>query len=67
MGDSAYDQFLEHGAYYSVSKSSSGLPFHLLGLNTNVYYENNDLLDGGEEDPLGQFQWLEDKLYEYSK
>ena len=45
-----------------MNKTESQLPFHLIGLNTNVYYQNNNLTAADELDPLGQFAWLKDVL-----
>jgi hypothetical protein len=30
------------------------LPFHLIGLNTNIYYKSNGLVGPEGTDPLGQ-------------
>ena len=50
------------GGYYYVDKGITGLPFHLIGLNTNIYYRSNGLVPEEETDPLGQFVWLTDLL-----
>jgi hypothetical protein len=50
------------GGYYVVNKTESKLPFHLIGLNTNIYYKSNNLVKPDEYDPLGQFKWLKDVL-----
>jgi sphingomyelin phosphodiesterase acid-like 3 len=50
------------GGYYVVNKTESKLPFHLIGLNTNIYYKSNYLVKPDEYDPLGQFKWLKDVL-----
>ena len=50
------------GGFYSVSGAATGLPFTLLGLNTNVFYKSNDLVDEDDDDPLGQLSWLESQL-----
>ena len=43
-----------------MGRSSSGLPFELVCLNTNLYFKSNDEVDEDEDDdPLGQFAWLE--------
>jgi len=47
------------GGYFSMKAPSSDL--QMLVLNTNLYYESNNLTKN-EEDPAGQFKWLEDKL-----
>ena len=33
-----------------------------MGLNTNVFYKSNDLVDEEDDDPLGQLSWLESQL-----
>ena len=52
------------GGYYIVNKAESNLPFHLIGLNTNIYYRSNGLVAPDDFDPLGQFEWLKDILTE---
>jgi hypothetical protein len=52
------------GGYYVVNKTESKLPFHLIGLNTNIYYRSNGLVAPDDFDPLGQFEWLKDILTE---
>ena len=52
------------GGYYFVNKTISRLPFHLIGLNTNIYYRSNGLVGEDEKDPLQQFSWLTNLLAE---
>ena len=47
------------GAYFSTNAPNSNL--QIVVLNTNLYYDSNDLTKD-VEDPAGQFVWLEDKL-----
>ena len=53
------------GGYYAIDKASVQLPFHLIGLNTNIYYKSNDLVGPDEKDPLGQLAWLKEHLTLY--
>ena len=57
-----FETFL--GGYYFVNKTTSRLPFHLIGLNTNIYYRSNGLVGEDEKDPLQQFSWLTNLLEE---
>ncbi|KAM6239682.1 acid sphingomyelinase-like phosphodiesterase 3b [Porphyrio hochstetteri] len=49
------------GAFYTETLPSPSLRGRVVVLNTNLYYDQNDLT-AGEEDPGGQFQWLEETL-----
>jgi hypothetical protein len=53
------------GGYYFISRSETNLPFHLVGLNTNIYYKSNHLVEDTESDPLDQFHWLKTKLTDF--
>ena len=57
--------FSSAGGYYHIPKSATGLPFHLLGLNTNIYYKSNQLVEANETDPLDQFHWMKTKLTDF--
>ncbi len=48
-----------------MSSAVTGFPFHLVCLNTNVYYKSNEEVDDDEDDPLEQFAWMEDLLDGY--
>ena len=37
-------------------------PFLMVGLNSNIWYQSNKVNFTNPEDPLGQFQWLEETL-----
>ena len=43
------------------SRLSEDPPVTLISLNTNLWYNNNKVIDGSG-DPSGQFAWLEDQL-----
>ena len=34
----------------------------MVGLNSNIWYQSNKVNFTNPEDPLGQFQWLEETL-----
>nr|XP_025958290.1 acid sphingomyelinase-like phosphodiesterase 3b isoform X1 [Dromaius novaehollandiae] len=54
------------GAFYSEKLPSPNTRGRMIVLNTNLYYDqNNETAD--EEDPGGQFQWLEETLTNASK
>ncbi|ESP00462.1 hypothetical protein LOTGIDRAFT_112062, partial [Lottia gigantea] len=57
LGSNQQTQF-ENGGYYSVL-IQSGLK--LLGLNTNLYYDQNKLV-ADIQDPAGQLEWMEQQL-----
>ncbi|XP_039596302.1 acid sphingomyelinase-like phosphodiesterase 3b [Polypterus senegalus] len=48
------------GAYYKMTLSGQN-KFHILVLNTNLYYEKN-MENENLEDPGNQFKWLENEL-----
>ncbi|KAH3848892.1 acid sphingomyelinase-like phosphodiesterase 3a isoform X2 [Dreissena polymorpha] len=48
----------QHGGYYSSQISKK---FRLIGLNTNLYYDQ-DKLTRDLDDPANQFAWLKDEL-----
>ncbi|OXB61865.1 hypothetical protein ASZ78_004571 [Callipepla squamata] len=54
------------GAFYSEKLPSSDTRGRVIVLNTNLYYDQNEQT-AGEEDPGGQFQWLEETLTNASK
>ncbi|NXW63043.1 ASM3B phosphodiesterase, partial [Eurystomus gularis] len=54
------------GAFYSEKLPSPGTRGRMVVLNTNLYYDRNDET-AGEEDPGGQFQWLEETLANASR
>ncbi|NXT23684.1 ASM3B phosphodiesterase, partial [Syrrhaptes paradoxus] len=54
------------GAFYSEKLPSPGTRGRMVVLNTNLYYDQNrETAD--EEDPGGQFQWLEETLTNASR
>ncbi|NXJ92853.1 ASM3B phosphodiesterase, partial [Corythaixoides concolor] len=54
------------GAFYSEKLPSPSTRGRMVVLNTNLYYDqNNETAD--EEDPGGQFQWLEETLTNASR
>uniref|UniRef100_A0A8D0FY24 Sphingomyelin phosphodiesterase acid like 3B n=1 Tax=Strix occidentalis caurina TaxID=311401 RepID=A0A8D0FY24_STROC len=54
------------GAFYSEKLPSPVTRGRMVVLNTNLYYDQNDET-AGEEDPGGQFQWLEETLTNASR
>ncbi|NWI57627.1 ASM3B phosphodiesterase, partial [Calyptomena viridis] len=54
------------GAFYSEKLPGSGTRGRMVVLNTNLYYDQNNET-AGEEDPGGQFQWLEETLTNASR
>ncbi|KFP23455.1 Acid sphingomyelinase-like phosphodiesterase 3b, partial [Colius striatus] len=54
------------GAFYSEKLPSPSTRGRIVVLNTNLYYDQNDETVG-EEDPGGQFQWLEETLTNASR
>ncbi|NXG55566.1 ASM3B phosphodiesterase, partial [Hemiprocne comata] len=54
------------GAFYSEKLPSTNTRGRMIVLNTNLYYDQNDET-AGEEDPGGQFQWLEETLTNASR
>ncbi|NWQ67717.1 ASM3B phosphodiesterase, partial [Neopipo cinnamomea] len=54
------------GAFYSEKLPSPGTRGRIVVLNTNLYYDQNDET-AAEEDPGGQFQWLEETLTNASR
>ncbi|XP_014804684.1 PREDICTED: acid sphingomyelinase-like phosphodiesterase 3b isoform X2 [Calidris pugnax] len=54
------------GAFYSEKLPSPRTKGRMVVLNTNLYYDQNDET-AGEEDPGGQFQWLEETLTNASR
>ncbi|XP_030820507.1 acid sphingomyelinase-like phosphodiesterase 3b isoform X2 [Camarhynchus parvulus] len=54
------------GAFYSEKLPGPGMRGRMVVLNTNLYYDQNDET-AGEEDPGGQFQWLEETLTNASR
>ncbi|KAM6371216.1 acid sphingomyelinase-like phosphodiesterase 3b isoform 2-T2 [Pluvialis apricaria] len=54
------------GAFYSEKLPSPSTRGRMVVLNTNLYYDRNDET-AGEEDPGGQFQWLEETLTNASR
>ncbi|NXW76031.1 ASM3B phosphodiesterase, partial [Hirundo rustica] len=54
------------GAFYSEKLPGPGSRGRMVVLNTNLYYDQNDET-AGEEDPGGQFQWLEETLTKASR
>ncbi|XP_027549839.1 acid sphingomyelinase-like phosphodiesterase 3b isoform X2 [Neopelma chrysocephalum] len=54
------------GAFYSEKLPSPGTRGRMVVLNTNLYYDQNDET-AAEEDPGGQFQWLEETLTNASR
>ncbi|NXG73519.1 ASM3B phosphodiesterase, partial [Baryphthengus martii] len=54
------------GAFYSEKLPIPRTRGQMVVLNTNLYYDQNDET-AGEEDPGGQFQWLEEILTNASK
>ncbi|KAJ6663536.1 hypothetical protein lerEdw1_009615 [Lerista edwardsae] len=54
------------GAFYSQQMPGPGPERRVIVLNTNLYYENDELTVS-LEDPAGQFQWLEDTLTSAAK
>jgi hypothetical protein len=49
-----------------MNKTETGLPFHVLALNTNIYYKSDDLVDPTDPDPLQQFAWAKGLLDDIS-
>ncbi|NXG13591.1 ASM3B phosphodiesterase, partial [Grallaria varia] len=54
------------GAFYSEKLPGLASRGRMVVLNTNLYYDQNDET-AGEEDPGGQFQWLEETLTNASR
>ncbi|NXY07024.1 ASM3B phosphodiesterase, partial [Pteruthius melanotis] len=54
------------GGFYSEKLPSPVTRGRMVVLNTNLYYDQNDAT-AGEEDPGGQFQWLEETLTNASR
>ncbi|NWI88116.1 ASM3B phosphodiesterase, partial [Pitta sordida] len=54
------------GAFYSEKLPGPGTRGRMVVLNTNLYYDQNDET-AGQEDPGGQFQWLEETLTNASR
>ncbi|NXK40978.1 ASM3B phosphodiesterase, partial [Piprites chloris] len=54
------------GAFYSEKLPNPGTRGRMVVLNTNLYYDQNDET-AAEEDPGGQFQWLEETLTNASR
>ncbi|XP_025900429.1 acid sphingomyelinase-like phosphodiesterase 3b [Nothoprocta perdicaria] len=54
------------GAFYSEKLPSPSTRGRMVVLNTNLYYDQNNQT-AEEEDPGGQFQWLEETLSNASK
>ncbi|KFQ21922.1 Acid sphingomyelinase-like phosphodiesterase 3b, partial [Merops nubicus] len=54
------------GAFYSEKLPGPGTRGRVVVLNTNLYYDQNNET-AGEEDPGGQFQWLEETLTNASR
>ncbi|NXX49835.1 ASM3B phosphodiesterase, partial [Tricholaema leucomelas] len=54
------------GAFYSEKLPGPGTRGRIVVLNTNLYYDQN-VETAGEEDPGGQFQWLEETLTNASR
>ncbi|XP_051494162.1 acid sphingomyelinase-like phosphodiesterase 3b isoform X2 [Apus apus] len=54
------------GAFYSEKLPGTNARGRMVVLNTNLYYDQNDET-AGEEDPGGQFQWLEETLTNASR
>ena len=58
-----WDQFAENGGFYSYTFSNSTNIYHVISLNTNLWYKNNKYVQD-DEDPGHQFAWLETFLDE---
>ncbi|XP_016159210.1 PREDICTED: acid sphingomyelinase-like phosphodiesterase 3b [Ficedula albicollis] len=54
------------GAFYSEKLPSPGTRGRMVVLNTNLYYDQNNET-AAEEDPAGQFRWLEETLTNASR
>ncbi|XP_066495159.1 acid sphingomyelinase-like phosphodiesterase 3b isoform X2 [Tiliqua scincoides] len=54
------------GAFYSQLLPGLGTARRMVVLNTNLYYENNNVTIS-LEDPAGQFQWLDETLTNAAK
>lgn len=54
------------GAFYSEKLPGPGTRGRMVVLNTNLYYDQNNET-AAEEDPAGQFQWLEETLTNASR
>ncbi|XP_061216679.1 acid sphingomyelinase-like phosphodiesterase 3b [Neopsephotus bourkii] len=54
------------GGFYSEKLPGSRTRGRVVVLNTNLYYDQNNET-AGEEDPAGQFQWLEETLTNASR
>ncbi|XP_032936484.1 acid sphingomyelinase-like phosphodiesterase 3b isoform X2 [Catharus ustulatus] len=54
------------GAFYSEKLPGPGTRGRMVVLNTNLYYDQNNET-AAEEDPAGQFQWLEEILTNASR
>ncbi|XP_059686659.1 acid sphingomyelinase-like phosphodiesterase 3b [Gavia stellata] len=54
------------GAFYSEKLPNPRTRGRMVVLNTNLYYDQNDET-AGEDDPGGQFQWLEETLTNASR
>ncbi|XP_032566151.1 acid sphingomyelinase-like phosphodiesterase 3b isoform X1 [Chiroxiphia lanceolata] len=54
------------GAFYNEKLPSPGTRGRMVVLNTNLYYDQNDET-AADEDPGGQFQWLEETLTNASR
>ncbi|KAF2984855.1 hypothetical protein EK904_003100 [Melospiza melodia maxima] len=54
------------GAFYSEKLPGPGTRGRVVVLNTNLYYDQNEET-AAEEDPGGQFQWLEETLTNASR
>ncbi|KFW97060.1 Acid sphingomyelinase-like phosphodiesterase 3b, partial [Phalacrocorax carbo] len=54
------------GAFYSEKLPSPSVRGRMVVLNTNLYYDKNEVT-AAEEDPGGQFQWLEETLTNASR
>ncbi|XP_019646351.1 PREDICTED: acid sphingomyelinase-like phosphodiesterase 3b [Branchiostoma belcheri] len=57
VGQDAMDTF-RRGGYYSAPLRRG---LRVIGLNTNLWYGRNQVTEG-EDDPAGQFAWLEETL-----
>ncbi|NXJ85061.1 ASM3B phosphodiesterase, partial [Trogon melanurus] len=64
--DDASIPLFRAGAFYSEKLPSPGTRGRVVVLNTNLYYDQNEET-AGEEDPGGQFQWLEETLTNASR
>ncbi|XP_071623909.1 acid sphingomyelinase-like phosphodiesterase 3b isoform X2 [Heliangelus exortis] len=64
--DEASIPLFRAGAFYSEKLPSTSTRGRVVVLNTNLYYDQNDET-AGEEDPGGQFQWLEETLSNASR